>query len=405
MERGGVVLTTSQRTPGVHGAVLAVAITSLSMAGCGPRHDVKHGTWTLFDIQSALHAGQNVAMGPTFPDGIPASAFLTMGQGFDTLNVVPMFSDGEPAATVTTDIWVNYDEVWLQPGFVQATDLSRADPLLRNPDQSPAPLLLDVGPKSTFYSPFWQLSYAVVGDVDPNLYRSTRDIRDAHLETEPIEPRLSPLRPLDVPVLGAAPGAHPTEPTWNTALPDIPAGEAWINGQKFGQLDFGPRIFDYEAYEDQGTIVEPFPLFLFYAADATGALVPLPNAYRVGGVGELFSGATADEDEAAADATGFSQPHFGGFWRFHQAIVPPGAAAFTAGALPGPAPAGVDLKLYQGRVALDAACFARSDFPAGCDWLDSQAKIEATLGTMGIVPTEVLSTCPFVYYDGKPVTR
>jgi hypothetical protein len=383
-------------------AVLASALAT-GAAACGDRHRVDHHIWTLFDMQQALHAGGNVAMGPTFPDGLPASDFLTAGSGYDTLVVARAFSEGQTAAVVTTEIWVNYDAVWIQPGFIQVTDPARADPYLRRSDGSLAPALFDVGPESGFYSPFWQLSEAVVGDLsDPDHYRSTRALREAGVPTLPIEPHACPLRPLDVPVLGAAPGAHPVEPWHGTALPDIPSRDAWIDGRKLGLFDFGADIFSTEMYENEGIVAEALPIFVFIAADSTGALAPLPMAPKVGGVGDLFSGATAAEGDATA---AFSAPHFGAFWRVTEAILPAGAGAFHAGEHPGVAPAGVDLVDYEGRVALDATCFAAADFPAGCSWLDSQAKIEAALSHDSIVPTELLVTCPFVFYGGKPVQR
>jgi hypothetical protein len=406
MVRSGAVISRIQGGQHLHSTLaVAVAVLALSTgaAACGERHRVDHHIWTLFDIQQALHAGGNVAMGPTFPSGMPATDFLTAGSGYDTLAVMRAFSEGEPAAIVTTEIWVNYDEVWVQPGFFQVTDPGRADPYLRRSDGSLAPALFDVGPESGFYSPFWQLSEAVVGDLtDPDHYRSTRALREAGVPTLPMEAHAGPLRPLDVPVLGAAPGAHPVEPWHGAALPDIPARDAWIDGRKLGFFDFGAEIFSTEVYGDEGVVVEPLPLFVFFTADATGAIAPVPMAPKVGGVGDLFSGAAANE----GDATGaFSAPHFGAFWRLTKAVLPAGAGAFHAGEHPGVAPAGVDLVAYEGRVALDATCFAAADFPAGCSWLDSQAKIEAGLGRDAIAPTELLATCPFMFYDGKPVQR
>src|SRR5262245_7320597 len=104
------------------------------MAACGERHRVDHHVWTLFEMQRALQEQRNVAMGPTFPAGLPASDFLVAGNGFDTLKVVPAFSEGQPAAYVTTELWINYDDVWLQPGFIQVTDPASPDPYLRYPD-------------------------------------------------------------------------------------------------------------------------------------------------------------------------------------------------------------------------------------------------------------------------------
>jgi hypothetical protein len=56
-------------------------------------------------------------------------------------------------------------------------------------------------------------------------------------------------------------------------------------------------------------------------------------------------------------------------------------------------------------VALDKTCFDQPDFPVSCYWLDSQARVEGALGAANLIPTEISGTCPFVFYDKKPVRR
>ncbi|HEY7372323.1 MAG TPA: hypothetical protein VIF57_09210 [Polyangia bacterium] len=329
---------------------------------------------------------------------MPASAILTtQPDGTDTLNVVPTFAEGAPAAFVTTELWIDYDQVWLEPGYVQ---LDSANPVhrLAYPDGRNSPLIIDVGPDSTFYSPFWQLSTALVGpQSDVDHYRSSRALRDAGVPIAPFVPHACPLRPPNV--LGASPGQHPVEPTWKTELDDLPAGDAWLNGEKLGLFDLGPNVFSADA----NGVVEALPFFIFVAADATGAVGPCPMAWRVAGVGPLFSGRAADVGVDAA--TGWPQPHFGAFWRVYLAVLPAGAGAFAAADHPATNPAGVDLLDYQGRVALDAKCFDQPDFPTGCTWLDSQARIEAILGARNLLATEITGTCPLVFYNKKPVKR
>jgi hypothetical protein len=314
--------------------------------------------------------------------------------------VGPAFAEGKPAAFVTTDLWINYqpNDVWLQPLYVQSED-GTADTI------QPA-RIIDVGPQSTFYSPFWDLKLAKVGLTD---FHSSRDLFKAGAPMIPLPPHACPVRPLGAnEVHGAAPGAHLTEPTWGTTLEDIPEAEAWIDGSKVGLFDFGPGIF---SVNQQDRTVVPLPFFLFVAANAEGAVGPVPMALRVGGVGPLLSGqkadvsVIADPTDPANPAKMRAQPHFGAFWRVHLALVPPGAGVFNTTEHPAVAPAGVDLKEYQGRMALNAACFTDSASFATCDWLDSQAKIETTLGAANIIPTEIMGTCPFVFYDKMPVKR
>jgi hypothetical protein len=329
-------------------------------------------------------------MGTTFPDGRPASDFLVMGDGVDTLKVVPAFSEGQPAAYVTTEIWINYADVWLQPGFVQINDPTAADPFLRYADGTRAPALFDVGPASTFYSPFWQIDLAVVGPlVDVDHFQSTRSLRDAGIPTVPFEPHACPLRPVDVPVLGAAPGQVAVEPTWQTPLDAIPAIPAWVDGHRYGAFDFGAGTFSLEDHPNQGPGIEAIPFFLFYGP---GGAAPLAGALEVGGV-EPLDGASADP------------PRSGAFWRIYKATLPAGAGAFSSASFTGVAPTGVDLKDYDGRVAVDTSCFAAATFPDACSWLDSQHKIVAALPPSSIEATEIMTTRPWVFYGKKPVKR
>ena len=70
----------------------------------------------------------------------------------------PAFAEGKPAVYVTTDVWLNLPKTWLQPAYVQTQDWG-AEPT-RVPG---APILIDVESESTFYSPFWNIEYAVSG--------------------------------------------------------------------------------------------------------------------------------------------------------------------------------------------------------------------------------------------------
>jgi hypothetical protein len=385
------------------GAAIGAASWLLAMlaGGCGQRHHLENRVWTLFDIQQQLHAGGSVGMGPSLPAGRPASAILADNyDGTDSLRVTPAFAEGQPAALVTTDIWVNYDadDVWLQQLYVQMIDATH--PLMA-PDGSPAPLLVDVGPGSTFYSPFFLFDQALVGPgTDPDRFHSTRDLVDAAVPTVAQPPHAAPLRPLSV---VAAPAGQPmVEPTWQTPLDQLPSHEAWLNGTKLGIFDFGADIFDVD--EDEG-YVEAYPLFQFVTPAEAGASgnLPLDAAWWVAGVGPLFSGEAAEVD--LDPATGNPQPRFGAFWQIDLAVLPAGAGAFDLAKHAAPAPSGVDLKDYQGRVALDVGCFDDAVFPNSCVWLDSQEQIEETLGDQNIIPTEILQTGPFVFYDKKPVKR
>src|SRR5687767_11307055 len=94
-------------------------LAGAGMLGCGDRHHVDHEIWTLFEVRAAFEAGDTAPLGHT---GVPAAALLERGgDGRVRLKVQRAFADGQPAAFVTTEIWVNYAEgVWVQPLYAQA---------------------------------------------------------------------------------------------------------------------------------------------------------------------------------------------------------------------------------------------------------------------------------------------
>jgi hypothetical protein len=104
--------------------------------------------------------------------------------------------------------------------------------------------------------------------------------------------------------------------------------------------------------------------------------------------------------------SGRPMPQFGGYWRLHLATLPPSAGAFHREEHPAAATlandAGLDPLDYEGRVALGAACFDATDFPAGCGWLDSQSKVEDALAISAL---DITTTAPIVFYDKVPVKR
>jgi hypothetical protein len=111
------------------------------------------------------------------------------------------------------------------------------------------------------------------------------------------------------------------------------------------------------------------------------------------------------------------RPRFGAYSRFYFALVPSTAAVFEPDDQPGAVAVlqakNLDPNLYRGRVAsngrkvadTDRACFDQPDFPMGCTWLDSQARVEDAVGTQNIVRTEVSACSPLVFYGGKGIGR
>jgi hypothetical protein len=361
---------------------------------------------------AAVQSGGTVGQSPTLPDGIPGSDLLEpQPDGSYTLKVHPAFAEERPAAYVTSEIWSGYiDSVWLEPIYAQLASAGPPpQPLVDGGTGKQAPRIVDVGPDTTFYSPFWQVNAAVVGEVAADHFRSSHALLDAGVPIVPLGESTGPLAPREI--AATPPGGHLVEPTWGTALDDIVTSDVWLEdegkSELVGLLNFGPNLIRLDAIPGRGAIVEALPLFLFVstAGGTPSALVAEP---RVAGVGPLGSGVPADV--GVGPKHGWPQPRFGGFWRVTTATLPPAGGPFHADGHPTAAAAatgaGIDVKEYEGRVALDAACFDdAAHFPGGCTWLDSQARVESLLGAGALAPTELTATCPFVFYDKTPVER
>jgi len=333
---------------------VGAALAALAVAGCNARERVEHKVWNLFAINAALGEGRTVASGPTLPDGIPASDLLTPNtSGALTLKVQRAFAEGKPAAFVTTELWINYDSaIWPQPIYAQfiAADLTA---------QIDTPLVIDVGPESTFYSPFWQVNLAVVGDVAEDRYQSTTALLNNASQIIPAGERTCPIRPDDI--TGALTLPAPWD-AWNIPLQTVPPAKAVLDDEgtieHFSLFDFGPDLFELEV-EEHGAIVEASPMFVFAKPDGTLNI----DEPRVLGAGEV-----------AMDASG-PRPRYGGLWRLYKVFLPASAGPFHGVDHPAARDRATDPLAYEGRFALDMTCFNDDrSFPDGCVWLDSRRR-------------------------------
>jgi hypothetical protein len=375
----------------------AGALAAVVLAACNPRERVEPQVWNLYSIEEALHQGAPIATGPTLPDGLPAGEFLTPGPGGSlTLKVQRAFAAGQPAAFVSTEVWVDYyDAIWLQPLYAQLITDAPPTPVWD------APRVIDVGPESVFYSPFWQVSYAVVGDVAPDRYQSSKALLDAAQAIIPAGMRTCPVRPLGI--VGSGLTLPPPWEAWNAsiALQTVPEATAVYTKEDdevetVGLFDFGPGLFEL-ALRSRSAVVVGSPMYLFVDADGTA----LWGEPRVLGAGS--GGVDA--------ASGLPRPHTGGLWRVWKALMPATAAAFHGAehtaARDAASRGNQDPLEYEGRVALNAStCFADAaagDFPGACVWLDSQERLESLLGAGRLVPTEISQTGPIVLWNKQPV--
>jgi hypothetical protein len=261
-----------------------------------------------------------------------------------------------------------------------------------------APPVWDVSPDSLFYSPLWLMFYAVLPPgADPALYTSAERIFNERLEIHPGVPWTFSARPDDVTLGPATPPTHPFLPAVQTATFLSQSDTSWVDGQRMAYFDEGANNFKYDP---AALVAEETPLFVLAQRGLDGNPAPM-GAPRVMGSGPPFA-------RRPADAPG-GRPRFGAYSRLYVVVAPAAAAAFDPDAFPDAAAIlttqAIDPQAYRGRVATDAACFAKPEFPASCTWLDAQAKIEDSVAPANILRTDVTACTPLVIYGGKGIGR
>lgn len=396
---------------------LAVALCAL--AACDAPRPANPRLWTLFDVDALYGGGAQgadaIATDAGLPGGVSLGSLLEPAPS-GLLYVHPAWAEGYSTGYVTTEVWTHFDEIWVQPMYLPATATNGVLSPVRDTDGNLHPIF-SVGPGSAFYSPFWQTFYVDVpaGFVDGTL-TSERQILDGHY-----------------PLVAAKGWVAPLTPSANLA-PDtavLPSGgttpgRGWIDGAPIDYLQFPSAPFEWT---DDLTVVE-VPIFHFVFVKGDGTLVA-PDIPSVLGTGPLFS-----QTPPPVDMNNAATPAYSAYWRVYTVTVPPGGRVFAptnatdpavmsyvtalqnAGIptdLPGggsydPMIAGftaADLADYLGRVAVNGNCFSdiNAADPHGgtCQYLDSQADIEAYLGRGAIQRTDITVTCPLVSFKGKAV--
>jgi hypothetical protein len=386
---------------------MALAMAAQLCLGCGAKLDGEDDVplrrpalWTLFDVRAALDSGRPMAVAPSYPQGIdPNEVLARQDDGTATLQIIPAFSEGQPAAYVMPELWVDFDRVWAQPWYTLLTAWDAKSPSqnrVKNADGTNAPPVFDVGPDSLFYSPLWLNDYVVLpAGADPAAYTSADQFFDQNLAVYQGPAWTYSVRPDNVKL-----GAMPVHPYLGTPVASFlsEAPVSWVDGKSMGYFNEGSNNFKF----DDGLVVEEVPLFELAVRGPDGKPVSL-HAPRVMGSGPVFA-------RRPADAPG-GRPRFGAYSRITFAVASANAAAFDpdmypdAAALLSSATMPINPEVYRGRVANDVACFGKPDFPAACTWLDSQARIEDAVGAGGIVVTEVSACSPLVFYGGKGIGR
>jgi hypothetical protein len=398
--------------------IAATALLALASCDAGPRAPA-----TAILTLGSLRAG--FAAGPTEPLGVGLSRIFSGGftPGYflasaNEIKIASAFTDGQPSAYTTTDIWVNFPEVWAQPLYIFISPGGAAAP---EANRLPLPWVVSVGTASAFWSPYFRVFYVEVPpDTAPTTFHTVRAVLDSHQPMHAGSTRLLTVLP------EAAQGEMKLEDPAQVLLPTLRAPgkigvpvarPIWVDGKAAQQtgLDFGPDRFETGPHQE---IVEA-PLFFFFVQDATGAWVPVPTIPRVGGTGPPY----ANRPPVAPG----NRPLFGSFWRLWAVHLPATARVFVpralrtewetrnwkaAAVLPiAEHAAALDglpgIDAYAFRVLRDETCLATAatlEQLATCPWLDSQAALERHVPA-GLLPSEVLVTCPYVALGDQAVPR
>jgi hypothetical protein len=314
------------------------------------------------------------------------------------LTVFPAFSEGRPAAYMTTEVWQNFDAVWVQPLYV---DVNKKNPPIFG---------VDAG--SRFYSPFWQV-FTYSHPAGAPEFHSTKDLLDAHVPLAPNTAKFCAIT-RDPTLLAAVQqgDSAPLRPLTGEPVTMPRNGTAYAEGDDVSFVDLGnAQRFTFDPVT---LIVEETPLYAFVLPDAQGfpTEVDLP---RVGGTGPPH-GPRCDGHGNCTGVIG-GVPEFGSLWRVYDVLLPKEAdvyvplnlpelrtkvkaMGFAATELPSTvAPLADEFIL---RVAANGKTCLASD-PSSCIWLDSQNQIESQIVEWRITKTGQLATCPLLEFNGKPV--
>lgn len=321
-----------------------------------PPSEPRARLFTLFDLVAAAEAGTSVAQTDSLPAGFMGAKFVTPGgaEDDDRLNPGQGYVDGQPATWVTTELWANFDEVWVQPLY-RAT---KGGVVIEDP-QSRAPWVFGVGPQSLFYSPFWEVyGFEVPDGTDVGSILDTRAVIEMGNRNggfKSLGRRITSLAPGNV--LGPAQGV----PYDDTA--------AWDGAGSHRFIDFGDGGFDF----DEANVVRETPFFIFARRGDGHGFQPL-GFPGVGGTRPLFSAAPTLSAGAASvsavSATAPVRPSFGGLWRIYW------------------------VETFNATMAADGR--VNDCWPSDvCVTLDSQSAIEA-LGADRIFASEILTATPLL---------
>jgi hypothetical protein len=379
------------------GAWVALAACSQGAAPPDPR------LWTLFDVQALYAGGASAGHSLAAVDGLPGG--IPLGDILDGSTLVPRnaWADGYQTTYLTTEVWSNFDRVWMQPAYVPVTGWVGGTPqkLLDGGAWHP---IFSVGPKSGFYSPFWQIVYAQVpADTSPGALTSARQILEGAYPLTPSEGRTMPLTPD-----GITGGGKP--------------GTGWLEGAPISFLDFGTATFTWDA----ANVVQEIPLYAFTVTGSDGQPHVLSEMPEV--LGTAPPGLPSGKPPVVGGDG--ATPRYSAYWRIYTVVVPSFATIFAPpgsdlaadlaalGISPGgPYPVDIagrdptELAPYIGRVTVTPidsttglpTCFDTYADLSNCRWISVQADLEANLDISTNQATGITITAPVIAAGGSPV--
>lgn len=381
---------------------------ALLLAACGaPTAPDPWSLWTL-DILEAKHDPAVVEPGAALallsaPYPLVGAKTSVQQPGQRGLTVFPAFSEGKPAAYMTTEVWQNFDAVFVQPLYV---DLTR---------QNPAIFGVDSGTR--FYSPYWQI-FTYAHPAGAPEYRSAKNILDAQVPLAPNSGKFCSIT--RDPSLAAAVqqgDAAPVRPLTGGPV-TVPINRtAYAEGNAVSFIDLGNA--QRFTFDPATMIVDESPLYAFALPDADGlpAQVDLP---KVGGTGpphhpRCDGHAHAPDGVSSCPGVVSGIPEFGSLWRVYSVLLPAAADVYVPASLPAlqakvraqgfsapqtPAPLPDE---YILRVAANGKTCLPAGDSAKCLWLDSQNQIESLVADWRVAKTGMLVTCPLLEFNGMPV--
>jgi hypothetical protein len=379
-----------RRYSGVWACAAVVSLGACSQAPAPPAAKL----FTLFDVQALYAGGTLGSEAIAADDGLPGGILLNLisnppaSDGSFSLAARSAWSDNQLVAFLTTEVWVNYPQVWTQPVYLPVTGTSSGGPLQFLGGASQPTPIFSVGPGSAFYSPFLQIVYAEVpADTAPGALTSARQILDGGYPLTPSGGRTMPLVPDKV----ALPATVDLPPMVDLSTDVSPPATGYLDGAVVSFLDFGPSTF---TWDPNLNVVQEAAIYVLTFIGPDGSVLASPDIPTVLGAGPSGSGLALPGGVQRNSA----------YYRVHTVVMPTTARVFVqpdgdlyealqddnASLLPftGFAAGASDLQIakFSGRVALDGACFSdpallepTSTSSNRCIWLGSEAALQANV--------------------------